>query len=253
MSRKVCDALERYQPSGKVSPRFYLLAVPGLALAALLGLGYQRLIEASPYVVLHVFLPPLLGLLLGSVAMLGIWLGAVRRAIVLDAFAGLLALAALIAAWFVRRENPDIVASYRALQPFAWAYEAISLTLMAFLIPRAWWRRAVYCEEAQRFVPREFLGRSWGVELLTLRRAAGEDGLSAILAQPFSAQPANSIEGEYRFWLRRSSEGLWLTLWWHGKLENPRGNRVRRDVLVLRRIRVTEDFLAQLEGKLQSS
>lgn len=244
------DALVRFEPSGRVAKRFVLVAVLGVTAAAALGVGYQRLLEVSPFVVLHVLAPFVLGGVLGLLAILCSRLGHVRNGRVVVAFSVASATVALGAAWWLYVPDPETPASFRSLWPVAWFLEICFAVGLAVWLPWAWWRRAVYCEEEERFLPRELLGKAWGCELLTLRRAAGADGVEALLGLGLRPMPANDIEGEFRFWLRRGRSGQWLTVWWHGQLESPRGRKLRRDVLVLRRVAVEDDFVERLTRSL---
>lgn len=83
-----------------------------------------------------------------------------------------------------------------------------------------------------------------------MRRAAGEGGIEALLDLGLRPVPGNEREGEYRFWLREGASGRWLTIWWHGQLENLRGKSQRRDVLVLRRVAIEPETLTKLQSVL---
>ena len=248
------DALERYEPSGRVAARFVPLAIACLAAAAGIGIAYQRLLDVSPYVVLHVVVPLALGAVLGVLTIGCVCVGHVRNKRVVGLLAVAVAGSGIAGAWWIHGADTVVESdSLRKLRPVIWFFEALFIALLAIWIPRTWWRRAVFCEERGRFVRRELFGKAWGCELLRLRRVAGESGLDAITDLGLRPVPGNADEAEFRFWLRRAASATWMTIWWHGKLESPRGRRVRRDVLVLRRVLVDEDFLDKLRPQLARS
>ena len=109
----------------------------------------------------------------------------------------------------------------------------------------AWWNRAVYCETSGRFIPRQRIAVRFGPSAATLRQAATDRGLEGLAEIPLRTKPENETEGEFRLYLHDadSSDQLYLTIQWFGKLQGPTGRKVVRDVMVLRRIEVSRAFL----------
>lgn len=265
--------IQRFEYSGRVSPRAGLFGLFGLALAALLGLFYQQLLDVSPLILLSPFLTLLLGFLLGALSLGTLRVAHVRNLTLARLLVWLLPLAALLMAHLeslgfgregfaglgaaleerLRLGDPLPDGSFglagSALVMF-WIAELICVLTIAVPLPLIWWHRAVFDEEAPGFLARKRVAVRYGPSALSLRRAVDEGGMDALLSLGLRKLPENSEEGEFRFYLHEPSveEHVWLTVQWFGKLEGPRGRKIQRDVMVLRRIRVDRDWLKALLG-----
>lgn len=71
--------LEKYRPSGKLSPTTLLMAVPGVLIAALLGVVYVAVLAAVPYVKMCILMCVLAAALVGGAAYLIVNLGKCRN------------------------------------------------------------------------------------------------------------------------------------------------------------------------------
>lgn len=241
------DALERYAPSGRVAVHA-LVALPlAHTIAAGFGFGYQKLLDASPYVVLHIFFPVVLAAVLAFVTIQSLRVGHVRKSSLAYAVGASMACVALLAAHFVYEWSaPD--GRQASLRVTACVLEALTTIGICAFVVRDWFRRAVYSELDRHYVPRRLLGKAWGRDVLSVRRSAGERGVTALLDCGLRAKPSESDQGEFRFWLREDTERAWLTLWWHGQMKGLRDKKVRRDVLVLRRVVTDRSVVEQLRS-----
>ena len=234
-----------------------------------LAWGYQRVLAINPYVVLNIALPIVLGVLLGLTSIAALRIGHVRNRRVAWTVAIAVALVGYACAWFRSFGWPEVAVSEFAaafartlenggpipegstrmpasLLLLGWIYEIVVVLSVAIAIPIAWWRRAVFCEGEQRFVRRRKVRVAYGPGPLAVREAAQRNGIDGVLDLNLHTVPENETEGELRFFLHETCLEKYLTVFWHGKLDGYRGNKVVRDVLVLRRVRVQEPFLDRL-------
>lgn len=265
--------IQRFEYSGRISPRAGLVGLFGLAFAALFGLLYQQLLDVSPLILLSPFLTLLLGFLLGGLSLGTLRAAHVRNLALARVLVWLLPLAALLMAHLeslgfgregfagigaaleerLRQGDPLPDGSFglagSALVMF-WIAEVICVLAIAVPLPLIWWHRAVFDETTPGFLVRKRVAVRYGPSARSLRRAVDEGGMEALLSLGMRKLPENSEEGEFRFYLHEPAEDAdaWLTVQWFGKLEGPRGRKIQRDVMVLRRIRVDREYLQALLG-----
>ena len=137
---------------------------------------------------------------------------------------------------------------------FAWLGEAVFVLPIAYYVASStWWRRAVFSEEDSRFVRRKLLGVAYGPTPVGLRQAVGEGGIDALHEAGLLPLPANEESGEFRFYVHdaKGDRMTYLTVLWRGGLENLRGRKVQREVLVLRRLVVDDRFVEQSSSYLR--
>lgn len=269
--------LVRYQHSGRIGASLLVAGPLCGALAASSGAGYQWLVERNRLVVFNPLLPLLLGLVLGLLSAGALAFGKVRHKptawLLVVATAGVgygMAWLYVLGVWreefagfgpavrgllagggeMPARGDGRIVPGLRLL---CWLYEATLVLAVAIAWPLSWFRRAVFCEDRARFVRREKLGVGYGPSPLAVRQAAQDHGLEGLLDLGIRPVPANATEGELRFFLHRAAGANYMTVFWHGQLDSPRGRPMRRDVLVLRRVRAADTFLDRLRQKTSAA
>ncbi len=278
------ETLVRYQPSGNVGVRFWIVLPLAWIVASAIGFVYQYGAEFNPFLIVTPLLTLAFGLVLAGVGIATIWLGQVRHRAAALLASWTLALVGFGAAWLAKLgvfgadlsfaptawRGPFSVGTVGSgttrLDPLlllvCWFGEALVFVLPAALTSFSWWRRAVYCEEAQRFVRARKVASTYGPSPIALREAVREHGLEGLCDFPFHSIPEGDRDGEFRFYVHRTEPNSggkqWLTVLWHGKLETPRGRSAPRVVLVLRRVRVDGNkvsesfFLSQWRDRAQS-
>ncbi|PIE24736.1 MAG: hypothetical protein CSA62_02575 [Planctomycetota bacterium] len=258
--------------SGRIDSRSFFVLPFFFGLGLLAALLYQVLLDIHDWVLLNVFLPPVLGAVLGVIGVALLRTGQLRNArlafalllglvLVSLGWAHLLALGVLdggsaaVAAGFEEKltKGDPIPGTDRFVPPglllVAWAFEALVVLWLGTGLAWAWWRRAVFSEGERRFLQAEPLIRRYTDHPKSIQTAFENGGLSALQEIELLTQPASAKQGELRLRLYRSPEGLWLNAEWRGLLPGPRGRKTLRNVLLLRRIRVSEEFLARWLGE----
>ena len=259
------DGVERYEPSGRVAAHAWLALPLGAGLAALLGWVYQRALDGNPLRLLNIFMPVVFGIAIASIAIAVVYAGKIRNATWVRLTAIGVTIVAFVAAW---AESLDVTSDdfpgvfevlgarlrAQAAIVFAWGFEAAIAIPIAILVPiTSWWRRAVFSESDGRFVRRKLLGVGYGPTPLGLRQAVGERGIEAVHEAGLVPLPENEQTGEFRFYLHdaRGDGVTFLTVLWRGGLENLRGRKVQREVLVLRRLLVDASFVERTQRYLR--
>lgn len=263
----------RFAYSGRVSARFVMAALSGAALAALLGLLYQQLLDANPLILLSPLLTVVLGILLGGLSLAMLRQGHVRHRATARALVWSLPVLALFFAHleslgFGREGFPGLMDALRqrlargdvlpggdhglsgASLVLFWFTELVCVVSIAVAIPMTWWNRTVFDEQARCFLVRKRVAVRYGASAFAVNSAVRERGMGALLEMGLRSHAENSEEGELRFYLHEPAQGdiAWLTVQWFGKLEGPRGRMMQRDVMVLRRVQVDRDYLKDLLG-----
>jgi len=265
--------IQRYEYSGRVSPRLAFVALSALALAALIGLLYQLVLDANPLILLSPLLTLILGVLVGALSLGTLRQGQVRNRAVACVVVWSLPIFALTFAHLesLRAGRPGFPGLSEALSerirlgdPHAdgeygmagstlilfWVTELLCTLAVAVPLPLMWWNRTVYDETGRSFLARNRVAVRYGPSALAVSRAVREQGVGALLDMELRSHAENSVEGELRFYVHDPDrDGVaWLTVQWYGKLEDPRGRMMQRDIMVLRRVEVRRDYLKALLG-----
>jgi hypothetical protein len=268
---------ERFEYSGRFEARALVVLPFFLSVAAGAGLLYQWLLDGHSWVMLNLFVPPLLGAACGVIGLAALRAGHVRNQRVAIVAALLVTLCGLAVAhisglldgafaqlftkdpagpaWGLESklsQGDRIPGTDRFVPPglllVGWFFEAVVVLWLGMALPLIWWTRAVYSEEQGGFVPSELLEPRYCNYPERMRAAFAEGGLERLRSFEVHPVPLDEDMGELRCRVFRAPEGMWMNVEWRGKLAGPRGRKQLRNVLVLRRLRVDEGFLESWLG-----